>query len=320
MSIWKHKGKIIFVASILVIYAATLIHNLNESQRRSLQLKEAPSTGHEVDVSFQVISMNPVSSEMTTRVSFLLRGDIAKDPVTPSVDLKFFVNGILGPQEIDFPRGQRINPVMAVFAVDGNMNRYPLDQYKSLIRIMVTKTIVDRQAHPAESQSTPDAPLIGETADGFVAAPSRGAEPLPISSSISASIPGFKFEGQRVENSDKGIEGFNIGIRRADNVIVFSFVLMTLMTSLALSVLLMCLSALASSEKLELLPLSLCVSLLFGLPALRNSQPAVPPLGVLGDYASFIWAEMIVAISAVMMIWNWVIRRHSGSPDHVKLP
>jgi hypothetical protein len=318
LSIWKHKGKIVFVASILVIYAATLIHNLNESQRRSLQLKDAPVTGNEVDVSFQVISMSPVTSEMTTRVSFLLRGDIAKDPVTPSVDLKFFVNGILGPQEIDFPRGQRINPVMAVFAVDGNVNRYPLDQYKSLIRVMVTKTIVDRHAHPAESQSTPDAPLIGETADGFVAASSPGAEPLPISSSISASIPGFKFEGQRVEHSDKGIEGFNIGVRRADNVIVFSLVLMTLMTSLALSVLLMCLSALASSEKLELLPLSLCVSLLFGLPALRNSQPAVPPLGVFGDYVSFIWAEMIVAISAVMMIWNWVIRRHADSAEHVK--
>lgn len=316
MGIWTHKGKIIFVASILVIYAATLIHNLNESQRRSLQLKEAPLTGNQVDVSFQVISMNLASSEMTTRVSFLLRGDIAKDPVTPSVDLKLFVNGILGPQEINFARGERINPVVAVFAVDGNVNRYPLDRYKSLIRVMITKTKVDRRAHPAESQSTPAAPPIGVNPDDFVAVPSREAEPIPISSSISASIPGFKFEGQRVEHSDLGIEGFNIDIRRADNVIVFSVVLMTLMTSLAISVLLMCLSALASSEKLELLPLTLCVSLLFGLPALRNSQPAVPPLGVFGDYVSFIWAEMIVAISAVMMIWNWMIRRHSDSPDH----
>ena len=181
MSIWKHKGKIIFVASILVIYAATLIHNLNESQRRSLELKEAPSTGNEVDVSFQVISMNPVTSEMTTRVSFLLRGDIAKDPVTPSVDLKFFVNGILGPQEIDFPRGQRINPVMAVFAVDGNVNRYPLDQYKSLIRIMITKTIVaHHDARSGEPVRFLDAPITSETADDFVAVrSSRGQNHFP---------------------------------------------------------------------------------------------------------------------------------------------
>jgi hypothetical protein len=311
LNVWSHKGKIAFVVFILIFYSATLIHNLNESQRRSLQLKEAPATGSYVDVSFQVIGINSTSSEMTTRVTFRLNGDLAKDPVTPAVDLKFFVNGILGPQEIEFPRGKRINPVIAVFAVDGNVNHYPFDRYSSLIRIMVTKTTVARRAKEAERQSSSSTALPDEPADGFVTAAPQEGETLPISSSIIASIPGVKFHGERVEHRDKGIEGFNMTIRRADNVIVFSVLIMTLMLSLALSVLLMCLSALASTEKLELLPLSFCVTLLFGLPALRNAQPAVPPLGVLGDYVSFLWAEMIVAVSAVMMIWNWMIRRHS---------
>ncbi len=319
MDVWKHKGKIAFVASIVVIYAATLIHNLNESQRRSLQLKEAPATGSYVDVSFQVIGINSTSSEMTTRVTFRLNGDLAKDPVTPSVDLKFFVNGILGPQEIEFPRGKRINPIIAVFAVDGNVNHYPFDRYSSLIRIMVMKTTVARRAKETEGQSSSTTALTDEPADGFVTATPQEGEQLPISSSIVASIPGIKFHGERVELRDKGIEGFNIAVRRADNVIVFSVLLMTLMLSLALSVLLMCLSALASNDKLELLPLSFCVTLLFGLPALRNAQPAVPPLGVLGDYVSFLWAEMIVAVSAVVMIWNWMIRRHATQSSPVKL-
>jgi hypothetical protein len=244
-------------------------------------------------------------------VSFRLSGDLAKDPVTPSVDLKFFVNGILGPQEIEFPRGKRINPVVVVFAVDGNMNHYPFDRYSSVIRIMVTKTIVVRRAKEAAGQSTPSGALPDGPADDFITETPEEGEPLPITSSIIASIPGFKFHGERVEHPEKGIEGFNLAVRRDDNVIVFSVLLMTLMLSLALSVLLMCLSALATSDKLELLPLSLCVTLLFGLPALRNSQPAVPPLGVFGDYVAFIWAETIVAVSAVMMIWNWMIRRHS---------
>jgi hypothetical protein len=311
LNVWKHKGKIAFVFSIAVFYAATLIHNVNESQRRSLQLKEAPTTGNCVDVSFQVIAANPASSEMTTRVSIRLYGDVAKDPVTPSEDLKFYVNGILGPQEIEFPRGKRINPVIVVFAVDGNVNHYPFDRYSSMIRIMVMKTTVARRTKEAEGQTTPTAAPGDEPAEGFVTATPQEGEPLPINSSITASIPGLKFYGERVERPERGVEGFNLAIRRADNVIAFSVLLMTLMMSLALSVLLMCLSALASSDKLELLPLSLCVSLLFGLPALRNAQPAVPPLGVFGDYVSFIWAETIVATSAVMMIWNWMIRRHS---------
>ena len=311
MSIWKHKGKIVFVVSILIFYSATLTYNVNESQRRSLQLKEEPAAENYVDVSFQVIAMDPARSEMTTRVSLRLSGDLAKDPVTPSEDLRFFVNGILGPQEIEFPHGKRINPFVVVFAVDGNMNHYPFDRYGSTIRSMVTKRVVDHHTNPGQGASAPNAALPEEHDDGFIADALQKADPVPIISSMTASIPGFKFDGERVERTEKGVEGFNLAIRRADNVIVFSVLLMTLMMSLALSVLLMCLSALASSDKLELLPLSLCVTLLFGLPALRNAQPAVPPLGVFGDYVSFIWAETIVATSAVMMIWNWMIRRHS---------
>ena len=309
MDVWKHKGKIAFVLSIAVIYTATLIRNSHESQRRSLQLKEEPATGNRIDISFQVIAIESASSEMTTRVTFRLSGDVAKDPVTPSEDLKFFVNGILGPQEIEFPQGKRINPVIVVFALDGNVNHYPFDRYSSSIRSMVTKGV--HRIRGAVEQSAPNPALAEEPTDDFVAETPQEGVPLAISSSISASIPGFKFDGARAERTEKGVAGFNLAIRRADNVIVFSVLIMILMMSLALSVLLMCLSALASSEKLELLPLSLCVSLLFGLPALRNAQPAVPPLGVFGDYVSFIWAETIVAISAVMMIWNWMIRRHS---------
>jgi len=63
------------------------------------------------------------------------------------------------------------------------------------------------------------------------------------------------------------------------------------------------------------LPLSLCVTLLFGLPALRNAQPAVPPLGVLGDYVSFVWAELLVAVSAVIFIWTWLLRQRRSKQE-----
>lgn len=69
-------------------------------------------------------------------------------------------------------------------------------------------------------------------------------------------------------------------------MIVVSILIMVLMMTLAMSVLLMSIEALASSQRLDLLPLSLSLTLLFGLPALRNSQPAVPPLGAFGDYFS----------------------------------
>jgi hypothetical protein len=64
----------------------------------------------------------------------------------------------------------------------------------------------------------------------------------------------------------------------------------------------------ASPDEINLVPLSLCVALIFALPAMRNVQPGVPGVGVLGDYISFIWSEFIVSISAIALAWTWIIR------------
>jgi hypothetical protein len=83
---------------------------------------------------------------------------------------------------------------------------------------------------------------------------------------------------------------------------------MLLMMSLALSVLIMALNATIAGDKFDLLPLSLSLTLIFSLPALRNIQPGVPPIGALADYVSFIWAEAFVAVSAIIVMWTWLSR------------
>jgi hypothetical protein len=151
--------------------------------------------------------------------------------------------------------------------------------------------------------------LPGATSsDAFVVTTEPGNEVVPIAFSTAASIPGLKFEGKNVPRADHGIEAFNLVVRRADNVIIVSVMIMTLMLTLAMSVLMMGIRS-ASGERIELVPLSLSVSLLFGLPALRNAQPGVPPLGAFGDYLSFLWAEQLVAVSAVILIWSWLTRQ-----------
>jgi Domain of unknown function (DUF4436) len=218
------------------------------------------------------------------------------------VDLTLLLNDIRGPQEITLPRGRRINPIEAFFSLTGNENRYPIDSYGSEIRMMVTKRgRVVRPPQPAAEQAGANAVPPAGSNDGLVVTEQRGTEVVPIAFSIAASIPGLKFEGKNV-NADPGMEAFNLVVRRADNVIVVSVLIMVLMMGLEA----------AAGERLELLPLSLSVSLLFGLPALRNAQPGVPALGALGDYVSFLWAEQIVAVSAVILIWTWLTRqRHA---------
>jgi hypothetical protein len=300
----------------MVLYSAVLLRNLHESERRSLQLNEVPLAGDYVGISVRVVAVDLAKSEITTRVSLRLNGDLAKDPVTPALDLKLILNVIRGSQEIEFPRGRRINPFEAVFPVDGNVNKYPFDRYETSIWTKVTKRARSiKSSQTQREQSDKEQSPLEETDSGVLVSASQESETLPIVSSINASVPGLKFEGQSVERPSKGLEGFKLFVRRADNVIIVSILIMVLMMSLAMSVLLMSFHALASSERIELLPLSLCVTLLFGLPALRNAQPAVPPLGVLGDYLSFVWAELIVAVSAVILIWTWLLRQRRDKQE-----
>jgi hypothetical protein len=49
------------------------------------------------------------------------------------------------------------------------------------------------------------------------------------------------------------------------------------MTGLAVSVLAMVLQVTTAKGQFDLVPLSMSLSLIFGLPALRNVQPGVPP-------------------------------------------
>ncbi|HEY2039102.1 MAG TPA: DUF4436 family protein, partial [Edaphobacter sp.] len=100
-----------------------------------------------------------------------------------------------------------------------------------------------------------------------------------------------------------------VDIRRANNVILLSILVMVIMFVLAFSIVGMVLQVTASPGEINLIPLSLCVALIFGLPALRNIQPGVPAaVGGFSDYLSFIWAELMVSISAIALAWTWIVR------------
>jgi len=108
-------------------------------------------------------------------------------------------------------------------------------------------------------------------------------------------------------SSQQEITGIDLKLSRARSVIVVSIIVMTMMMFLAISVLAMTLHATRADAESVLSPLSVAIALMFGLPALRNAQPGIPTLGVLGDYVSFLWAEIIVAGSAVLTMWIWLL-------------
>ena len=299
-----------FILLVFLTYTGSLVLNLSERERRSLSLREEIQDSDQVHVSFRIIEANPTAAEVTARLSFRLSGKIAKDAVTPAADVTLILNTVRGPQFFDFPKGRRINPILAVFSLDGNVNRYPADHHHADIWIVITTPSPAPKAPPRPSKrkqpNISPAQVSGQPA--LHTLEWQSSKRVPLSLDLSASISGLKFSGTIDETEGREIDHIELVVRRTNSVVFLSFLSNLLMLALAICVLLMAVRATAANRQLDLLPLSLSISLIFGLPALRNTQPGVPPLGVISDYVSFIWAENIVAVSAIVIMGTWLRR------------
>jgi hypothetical protein len=299
--------RIFVVLLILGIYLTVLWLGLTEESRRSLSIINAADTsGDFVIINIRVSSVDTVQGLLHERIRLIPMGRFALDQATPAVDIKLLINSVSGKQAVVFPKGERIFPIEFSSLLAGNQSKYPFDHYSTDIDLLVTAPA------PKKVEVVPEE-TFDNTADPFATTLVLGSsdldhfEAIPIREAFVASIPGVKFDGTVTTDTYK-IMHTTIAMRRANNVISVSIGVMALMFVLAVSVLGMVLHVISSPGEINLLPLSLCVTLIFGLPALRNIQPGVPGVGALCDFISFIWAEFIVSISAIALAWIWIIR------------
>jgi hypothetical protein len=293
---------------VLAIYVAVVLRGLTESTRRSLLLRDETDAPDRVFVSVVVTNASPSTQELTGQLGFRLAGNVAKDDVTPAVDLKLLINNVRGQQEFDFPKEKRMNRIEAVFPLNGELNKYPFDSYETTVWLLMTTPT--RNVQPQTSKVPASIPEFAHHPDELVVSSSALLRntPVALSVSLSASIPGIQFKGNVSRGNIQEPTGIALQVARANNVIAVSLIVMSMMTVLSMSLFAMAIRAATKGERTDLLPLSVSISLIFGLPALRNIQPGVPPVGALVDYITFIWAELIVAASAVIIVWTWLLR------------
>jgi hypothetical protein len=83
----------------------------------------------------------------------------------------------------------------------------------------------------------------------------------------------------------------------------FSIFIVILMWALSASQLVLCIDHLFLRPREPLAPtVGFSIGLLFALPAVRNTQPEVPPIGVTVDVLGFFWNMSITALSACMFM------------------
>ena len=215
--------RFLFFICFLILYCAVIIRNLSEGTRRSLQLRDDSETTDHVAISVLVTGVNPATQELTVQIALRPQGQLAQDEVTPSVDLKLLTNNVRSQQEFEFPKGKRMNRIEAVFPLNGELNRYPLDRYRTTLWLLVTTPA--RTMLPASSkvpESTGETSLQGDHL-ALGAASLKQSTTVPLTVTLSASTPGIKFEGNVSRESSLKITGIELRVRRADNVISVSF-------------------------------------------------------------------------------------------------
>jgi hypothetical protein len=295
------------LALIVSAYLTVVWMGSTEETRRSLAITGPPPSGKDyVTLNVRITSIDTAQGLVHGRIRVVPRGRFAEDGATPAVDLKLLINAVQGEQAVAFPARERIHSIEFTSVLSGNQNKYPFDRYTSNLDLLVVASTPKSAPIPTDISPDDQDPLSSQLVVGNNDL--EHSETVPIKENFSASIPGLKFAGTVKPVGSYRLMESSVVIGRAYNVIVVSVAVMIVMFLLSITIMMVVLQTAAAPESINLLPLSLCIALIFGLPALRNAQPGVPAVGAMGDYLSFIWAEFIVSASAIALGSIWIVR------------
>ena len=123
------------------------------------------------------------------------------------------------------------------------------------------------------------------------------------------------FDGFEVSVLDNGTTAtdvrLKVQIRRTGPIMVFSVFIAIAMWAMTIVVVIMAYRVTRMASKApEVTTMGFIGGLLFAFPAIRGSQPRVPPMGVFSDYYGFFWCEFILIATLVVVMIAWIRYPH----------
>jgi Domain of unknown function (DUF4436) len=329
---WKVRDIIIAII-VIAAFAGGLVLVLrsyrNEGEKRSASVSDlGDKDPNHIEVDVKLVSIDPNKGDIVARMEFVPKGHYTTNEGILTRDVKLYVNSATGKTEIDFAKGKRMNPSEVVVNMyDGLVTDYPFDKHAAFLEMYFLpgkeeKKATDSAAKPAEAAAatpTPAATPATETSAGPEEPKKESAtkteakaddddDEVPLGVDFFGSIPGFKIEASKAKESTEDYVGIDMTISRASTTKFFSIFVMLMMWGLTLAVLLLTLSVVLRGRKVELAMFSFTAALLFAFASVRNAQPGTPPIGTYSDFISFFWAEVIIALCLVVLVFTWLLR------------
>jgi Domain of unknown function (DUF4436) len=99
-----------------------------------------------------------------------------------------------------------------------------------------------------------------------------------------------------------------ISARRSATTIFFSIFIVVCMWLLSMTAFILAFTLWFRHRKVEPPTIGFVASLLFALPAIRNTQPGVPGIGCTIDVSGFLWNMFLVLVASLLLMWNYIIK------------
>ncbi|KAI8074893.1 hypothetical protein BC940DRAFT_286893 [Gongronella butleri] len=227
----------------------------------------------------RVTAVDPINQLLKLNVQFVPCGNLTfgsaaalNAPVTVNSDsdAKFYANG------------SRLPTTDYSIAMFGEVSYYPLDSYDASFALNLMK------GAGANATAIHTPVLLNAVSPQF-----------NIISNITQSI-------DPTDGSEYYLLTFTV--KRAPTTIAFSAIVIILLWFLSLGSCLVTLQFILYKRAIDLPILALNATLLFAMPALRNTQPSIPPIGIAVDVISFFFNMCLVAISFLCILSLYFIR------------
>ncbi|MBK8395068.1 MAG: DUF4436 family protein [Leptospiraceae bacterium] len=272
----------ILVGLFIFLYASALYFYHSDRTQRSADLSFGDDKAVDrMDVAVSLLGIDPIKGEVSLRFAPSPEGKFGKDGRLTQ-DLKFYTHIENGKSEVTLEKSRIPETVTGTISLyDGRVSDYPFDMHKTDFYVFFTN-------------------------------PKDELEEIPINLSFYGAISGFDVDVDYIPKaefeSNDSYMGIRIQISRSVIIKSFAIFLMIAMWLIGLAVFTITMVVAFQPRPIEFGMFTLIAGMLFALPAVRNLQPGVPPLGTLTDFISFFWAESLVAFSMPTLFFFWLTR------------
>ncbi|HEX6476052.1 MAG TPA: DUF4436 family protein, partial [Acidimicrobiales bacterium] len=218
----------------------------------------------------RTVSVDPNKGDLVVRVEVRPDGGLAgPDGITVTEPVSLDVVGGTGTASYRYKAGDRISPVDVTIGLNGDVNSYPFDSYKSALIVDATAT----------STTQP------------------GAEPtdLPTRLVFDGTLSGYRVNASpvRTDSSAVNVLALDLTLKRASVTTAFAILLLVLQGMLAIAAALLAAFIIRGHRRVEIPMLTWLAALLFATIPLRNAMPSAPPIGAEIDVLVFFWVVTV---------------------------